>query len=226
MEADRMERAVKPLAAVVRLEAKVADAPRRTYGIALKRMFNKPLLQGVAPLLDYPAQREDAALVLQRAGADGVEVLLDILVAAPTVVERRGAFDALTRMKEGADQLVHMLSHPQWFVVRNIAELVGELGLEEAVPALAKQVSHEDERVRKAVALALAKIATPTCAEPLRRALRDKSPGVRIQVALGIGGRESGAPARPPGGGGGEGKGARGGRRPVFAAGPHGRPPH
>ena len=197
IKTDRMERAVKTLAAVVRLEAKVADAPRRTYGIALKRMFNKPLLQGVAPLLDYPAQREDAALVLQRAGADGVEVLLDILVAAPTVVERRGAFDALTRMKEGADQLVHMLSHPQWFVVRNIAELVGELGLEEAVPALAKQVSHEDERVRKAVALALAKIATPTCAEPLRRALRDKSPGVRIQVALGIGGRKSGALAMP-----------------------------
>jgi HEAT repeat protein len=160
-------------------------------------MFNKPLLQGIAPLLDYPAQREDAALVLQRAGADGVEVLLDILVAAPTVVERRGAFDALTRMKEGADQLVHMLSHPQWFVVRNIAELVGELGLEEAVPALAKQVSHEDERVRTAVALALAKIATPTCAEPLRRALRDKSPGVRMQVALGIGGRKSGALAMP-----------------------------
>jgi len=197
IKTDRLERALKLLAAVVRLEAKVADAPRRTYGIALKRMFNKPLLQGVAHLLDYPAQREDGALVLQRAGADGVEVLLDILVAAPTVVERRGAFDALTRMKQGTDQLVHMLSHPQWFVVRNIAELVGELALEDAVPALAKQVGHEDERVRKAVALALAKIATPTCAEPLRRALRDKSPVVRMQVALGIGGRKSGALAMP-----------------------------
>jgi HEAT repeat protein len=197
IKTDRLERALKMLATVVRLETKVADAPRRTYGIALKRMFNKPLLQGIAHLLDLPKHREDGALVLQRAGEDGVEVLLDILVAAPTVVERRGAFDALTRMKQGTDQLVHMLSHPQWFVVRNIAELVGELGLEDAVPALAKQVGHEDERVRKAVALALAKIATPTCAEPLRRALRDKSPVVRMQVALGIGGRKSGALAMP-----------------------------
>jgi len=197
LKADRLERALKTIAAVVRLEAKVADAPRRTYGIALKRMFNKQLLQGIAHLLDYPAQREDGALVLQRAGADGVEVLLDILVAAPTVQERRGAFDALTRMKQGTDQLVHMLSHPQWFVVRNIAELVGELALEDAIPALAKQVGHEDERVRKAVALALAKIATPTCAEPLRRALRDKSPAVRMQVAAGIGGRKSAALAMP-----------------------------
>lgn len=197
IKTDRLERALKMLATVVRLETKVADAPRRTYGIALKRMYNKPLLQGIAHLLDLPAHREDGALVLQRAGADGVEVLLDILVAAPTMVERRGAFDALTRMKQGTDQLVHMLSHPQWFVVRNIAELVGELGLEDAVPALAKQVGHEDERVRKAVALALAKIATPNCAEPLRRALRDKSQVVRLQVALGIGGRKSAALAMP-----------------------------
>lgn len=194
---DRIERALNVLAVVVRLEAKVADAPRRQYGIALKRMFNKPLLQGIAHLLDIPAHREDGALVLQRAGADGVEVLLDILVAAPTVTERRGAFDALTRMTHGTDQLVHMMSHPQWFVVRNIAELAGELGLEDAVPALGKQVGHEDQRVRKAVALALAKIATPSCAEPLRRALRDKSPVVRMQVALGIGGRKSGALAMP-----------------------------
>jgi hypothetical protein len=194
---DRIERALKLLAVVVRLEAKVADAPRRQYGIALKRMLNKQMLQGIAHLLDIPAHREEGALVLQRAGADGVEVLLDILVSAPTVKERRGAFDALTRMTHGTDQLVHMLSHPQWFVVRNIAELVGELGLEDAVPALGKQVGHEDERVRKAVALALAKIATPNCAEPLRRALRDKSPVVRMQVALGIGGRKSGALAMP-----------------------------
>jgi HEAT repeat protein len=194
---DRIERALNVLAAVVRLEATVADAPRRQYGIALKRMLNKQLLQGIAHLLDVPAHRDDGALVLQRAGADGVEVLLDILVAAPTMTERRGAFDALTRTTHGTDQLVHMLSHPQWFVVRNIAELIGELGLEDAVPALGKQVGHEDERVRKAVALALAKIATPSCVEPLRRALRDKSPVVRMQVALGIGGRKSGALAMP-----------------------------
>src|SRR5439155_649369 len=77
------------------------------------------------------------------------------------------------------------------------AELAGELALEEAVPALAKQLEHEDERVRKAVALALAKIGSSSAAEPLRRALRDKSPEVRIQAALGVGGRKSAALAMP-----------------------------
>ena len=90
-----------------------------------------------------------------------------------------------------------MLGHHQWFVVRNVAELAGELGLDEAVPALAQQLDHDDERVRKAVALALAKIGSSAAAEPLRRALRDKSPEVRIQAALGVGGRKSSALAMP-----------------------------
>ena len=51
--------------------------------------------------------------------------------------------------------------------------------------------------MRKAVALALAKIGTRGVVEPLRRALRDKSAEVRIQVALGIGGRKSSALAMP-----------------------------
>ena len=56
-------------------------------------------------------------------------------------------------------------------MVRNVAELVGELGLEDAVPQLAKQLEHEDVRVRKSVALALAKVGSRGAAEPLRTAL-------------------------------------------------------
>src|SRR5437879_4593296 len=107
---------------------------------------------------------------------------MDVLAAAPTVGERRAVFDALKHMTEGTDQLVHMLEHSQWFVVRNVAELIGELGMDDAVPALGKCLDHEDERVRKAVGLALAKIGTRGAAEPLRRALRDRSQEVRMQV--------------------------------------------
>src|SRR3989442_1036692 len=71
------------------------------------------------------------------------------------------------------------------------------LGLEQAVPALARQLEHPDDRVRKAVALALAKIGTGSAAEPLLHALRDRSPEVRMQVALGIGGLKAGALAMP-----------------------------
>ncbi|HEV8266013.1 MAG TPA: HEAT repeat domain-containing protein [Gemmatimonadales bacterium] len=195
---NRIEQAMEIVAGIVRAEQQVGDeGKRRQYSIALKRMYNKPLIEGIAHLAGAPGHREEALLALQRAGEDGVEVLLDLLVAAPTIEERRGVFAALTGMKEGTDQLVHMLGHHQWFVVRNVAELVGELGLEEAVPALGRQLEHDDERVRKAVALALAKIGSRGAAEPLRRALKDKSPEVRIQAALGVGGRKSSALAMP-----------------------------
>ncbi len=201
MRANRIEQALAIVAGIVRAEQAVGavgdESRRRQYSITLKRMYTKPLLEGIAQLAGAPAQRGAALVALQRAGEDGVEVLLDLLVAAPTIDERRGIFAALTGMTEGTDQLLHMLGHHQWFVVRNVAELMGELGLEEAVPALARQLDHEDERVRKAVALALAKVGSRSAAEPLRRALKDKSPEVRIQAALGVGGRKASALAMP-----------------------------
>src|SRR5262245_23858827 len=94
---------------VVKAEQQVTDASRkRQYSIALKRMYSKALLEAVAEVANHPTDRDAALLVLRRAGEDGVEVLLDLLVAAPTVEERRGIFMALTGMKEGTDQLVHM----------------------------------------------------------------------------------------------------------------------
>jgi HEAT repeat protein len=198
MKNQRTAQALAIVVGVVKAEQQISDASRkRQYSIALKRMYSKALLEAIAEVANHPSDRDAALLVLRRAGEDGVEVLLELLVAAPTIEERRGIFMALTGMKEGTDQLVHMLGHSQWFVARNVAELAGELALEEAVPGLGQQLNHTDERVRKAAALALAKIGNSAAAEPLRRALRDKSPEVRIQVALGVSGKKSSALAMP-----------------------------
>src|SRR5436190_2868990 len=195
----RFEQVLGVISGITRVEEKVSEASgvRRQYTIALRRIYTKPVLEGLSRLLGAPKHRAAAVAALQRGGAAGVEVLMDVLAAAPTVGERRAVFDALKHMTEGTDQLVHMLEHSQWFVVRNVAELIGELGMDDAVPALGKCLDHEDERVRKAVGLALAKIGTRSAAEPLRRALRDRSQEVRMQVAVGIGGRKSSALAMP-----------------------------
>jgi HEAT repeat protein len=192
--AGKIEQVLRIICGIVGVEQRIPEGgPRRTYGIALKRMFTKSTLEVLAQLTASPGFQADAVLALKRAGGAGAEVLLDRLVAAPSADERRHVFSALTQIKQGAAQLVHLLGHHEWFVVRNIAELAGELGAEEAVPALAQQLEHKDERVRKAVALALTKIGSRNTAEPLRRALRDPSAGVRLQVALGVGGRRSSA---------------------------------
>jgi len=198
LRSGRPEEAARVIAAIARAEQKVSETgPRRQYGIALKRMYSRPLLDAFVQLLDAPGYEPDASLALQRGGGDAVDVLLEQLTESPTVSARRHAFDVLSKMKEAGGQLINMMGHSQWYVVRNVAELVGELGLEEAVPALTKRLDHEDERVRKAVALSLAKIGTRAVAEPLRRALRDSSAEVRMQAALGVGGRKANALAMP-----------------------------
>jgi len=162
---------------------------RRGFGLALRRLVPRPVLEQLALLTVPAATREDAILVLRRMGADSTEILLEHLIAAQRAGERRAYFNALTRMTEGTKLLVHMLTHDEWFVVRNVAELCGEMKLEEAVPSLARRIDHEDERVRRAVAGALARIGTPGTVEPLRQALLDSSPQVRRMAVAGIDGR-------------------------------------
>jgi HEAT repeat protein len=199
LQQSRAERLLAIVTGLVRIEQRLPESSgmRRQYAIALRRIGSRRALEALGQLVAVPGHRAGAVAALRRYGPDAVEVLLAQLVAAPAMAERRAVFDALRQMQEGTDQLVHMLDHHEWFVVRNVAELVGELEMEQAVPALARRLEHPDERVRKAVALALAKIGTRSAVEPLRRALRDRSPDVRVHVALGIGGRRAAALAMP-----------------------------
>jgi HEAT repeat protein len=96
-------------------------------------------------------------------------------------------------MPDGAEVIIHHLDHPTWYVVRNAAELCGEMGLAKAVPGLARQATNPDERVRKSVAVALNRIGTREALEPLGRMLKDPAPGIRLQVL----GNLHGAKGRP-----------------------------
>jgi len=183
---------VRTAQALVKLEATTGqELPGRTYGIALRRLLPRSALEQVGKLAALGNLRTEATAVLRRMGADGTEVLLLALTNSEDVGERRGYFSALKEMQEGGELIVHMLSHDQWYVVRNVADLCGEIRLEKALPALTRQVSHDDERVRRAVAGALAKIGGAGAVEPLRRLLRDPAPTVRLQLAQDLDGRRN-----------------------------------
>jgi hypothetical protein len=175
---------------LVALERKAGkEGENRGYGIALRRLLPRSSLERIGRLAAHGNMKAEATAVLRRMGADGTEVLLNLMVNSEDMAERRHYFSALKEMTEGGKLLVHMLSHDQWFVVRNVADLCGELREEKAVPGLAKQMTHSDERVRRAVAGALAKIGGTAAAEPLRRALNDPAPAVRLQAAQDLDGR-------------------------------------
>jgi hypothetical protein len=160
------------------------------HRIEFKRLMSRRNLTMIARLC-HGERKQEAITVLRRLGTEGTEVLMDLLVEATNIGERRGFYSALVQMNEGTSVIVQHLNHPQWYVVRNAADLCGELALSESLPALAKQIRHPDERVRKAIAEALGKIATPIAMDTLSKLLADPAQAVRLQAVTHLRGRRA-----------------------------------
>jgi len=174
-----------------------SESSARKTRVELKRLLSKHHIAQFARMAATGNQRELSIAVLRRLGSDATEILMDLLVETEAMAERRGYFSALTRMEDGTEIIIHHLDHPTWYVVRNAAELCGEMRLGSAVAKLAQHVTHADERVRKSVAVALSRIATPESLEPLSRLFKDPSPAIRVQVLGNLDGSKSRPLAMP-----------------------------
>ncbi len=195
---DQLQAALHAIVAMAAWEPGAPEgSPKNSYAIVLRRTLTRDVLVQVAPYVADPRLAAEAIKVLQRGRADGAEVLLDLLAGAEDIRTRKAYMIALREMPEGVAKVVHMLGHHQWFVVRNVAELMGDVKIEEAVPDLARCLGHADARVRRAAAVALAKIGTAATAEPLRHALKAGDAELRALAAASIGGPGSRALAMP-----------------------------
>jgi HEAT repeat protein len=196
--ANELTQALEALLGLVRQEA-TAKHPdiQRQYGIALRRLLTSEHLKKFAPMVFDEVYHDDIALLMRRAGKQGTKILLDLLIEAPSQAERLAYLKAIRQTEEGADVIASLLNHREWFVVRNAADLVGEMRIAEAVPALTRAAQHDEPRVRRAVGLALAKIATAETALPLRKLVTDADPQVRIAVVREVGGRALSGLAMP-----------------------------
>lgn len=171
--------------------ALVGSAARRAYGVALRRLLTPEFLARVAPLVAEADVGAAAGRAVRRAGAEGTELLLGQLAAAPTRAERRAFYEALRDVREGRDLVIRMLDHHEWFVVRNVADLVGELQLVEAVPALIKALSHADHRVKHAAAAALVSIGVAEAIDVVAGALCSSDARSRAAIAEALEGRRA-----------------------------------
>jgi HEAT repeat protein len=197
-EADRLEEAVQAVSAVIALEERArSDHVRRYYGIVLRRSLTRGILQRVTRMLNDSRFGDAASRVLRRAGPDGTKVLVDQINSLPTVEERRTAFGSLRSVREGYHLMVSMLRHPDWYVVRNAAWLIGELGIGQVVPELVLALEHKDLRVRQAAAVALAKVAKPQALEHLARIVTQGDVRLRSLVLSAVQGPHAAGLVRP-----------------------------
>lgn len=198
LDKQRLDQAIDAVAALIRKEAESTEGDsRRAYGIALRRLLTDQNMKKFAAYLLDDLYAADVVLIIRRAGKPGTRVILELLVEAPTFAERKAYLRMLRDVEEGLDAITGMLGHPDWFVIRNMADLAGELKIVEAVPALGKVISHSDDRVREAVGTALARIGGSNSVPYLRKVLHDDAPKVRAAVFKEVGGRALSALAMP-----------------------------
>lgn len=181
------------LVGVVRAEAEVeSPVVRSVCTRTIERLQTPAVTRLVAQLLPTLGARPGAyRAILEaigRCGDAGAAALIAHLMAAESMDERRTFFEAIVRLDVGTPMLIDALGHPQWFVVRNAACLLGEMGATSADRALARLLDHRDARVREAAAGALARLQTPTARLSLQRMLQDVSPAVRQHAATAFSG--------------------------------------
>ena len=161
---------------------------KRNCQAALRRLEKPMLMQGIARLLPRRREmRERVTKLLARAGEPAADALIDLLVNSEHTAERRAYRTALAQCEAAVPALLHLLGDSRWYVVRNAAELLGELAPHDADKRLAELLNHREPRVRRAVAGSLSRFGTPRAVLALLAAVQDPSPEVRLQVVLGLG---------------------------------------
>ncbi|HEU4630732.1 MAG TPA: HEAT repeat domain-containing protein [Gemmatimonadaceae bacterium] len=180
------------LAVLVRQEQAVDRQEKRlAIGIALRRLLTPLHLHLLASLLPrQPEAREVLLLVLARAGGEGADAVIEHLAESGSPSDRRAYFNALVQLPASEGALIHMLGDPRWYVVRNAAELLGELELRSADGALVRALAHEDERVRRAAVSSLGRLGTRTACHALRDLLRSEEGALRGAAAIALAGTD------------------------------------
>ncbi len=126
------------------------------------------------------AYHEEIEEVLGALGEMAVDALLQRLALEESMSGRRRLLAAIVRQGDiSLPQILRGLQDDRWFVVRNMATILGELGRESALEPLSHQLHHPDRRVRREVAFAVAKIGGRLAPRLLRECLADADPGVR-----------------------------------------------
>jgi HEAT repeat protein len=168
---------------------------------ALRQLLRPKAMDLLASRL--PTSSDSAALLqlLARGGDVAVACLLNHLLVAEDARARRSYFDGIVTMDVGAALLFDALGDERWYVVRNVAALLGEMNVEEADRALLPLLTHGDERIRIAVARALVRLRTPSALSALHRMVHDPHPELRrlAAAAYGLSGSIPGHP-RPAAG--------------------------
>lgn len=124
---------------------------------------------------------------MQALPEDSIGPWCEILGKLESARARRRVIDSLVR-KAGRNcrQFIRYLKDERWYLVRNVALILGLVGNEQAISPLAEVLEHKDYRVRREALEAINEIAPETTVNILARTLSDEDPRVRTAGARSI----------------------------------------
>ena len=186
-------------ALMARLRVVGSGAGRTAIEGGIRQLLRPGALDLLARCLPRSTDRGTLLQLFARAGDAGVETLIGHLLIADDAVGRRAFFDGIVAIDVGSLMLFELLRDSRWYVVRNAAALLGEMGVEHADSAMLPLLTHSDDRIRIAVARALMRLRTPKALQALHAKIDDPTAEVRrlSAAAFGLAGG-AGSGLRPP----------------------------
>ena len=165
----------------------------------IRRLLHGSSLKLLATRVPFTPERSMLLALLARAGDVAVELLVQQLMRAQDTQVRRAYFDSIVALDLKSTVLLDLLRDERWFVVRNAVALLGEMGVDQADVAMLPLLTHEDDRIRIAVARALMRIGTGVAMHGLYGVIEDPQTEVRRIAAAAYGLSSAGASGvRPP----------------------------
>lgn len=153
----------------------------------LRRLLREGIVKLLAIRVPESSDREMLISILARTGEMGGKVLVERLMSADDRPARRSYFDAIITQDSGVSQLREALNDPRWFVVRNAAALLGEMGMTDSDASLMPLLAHLDSRIRIAAARALSRLQTARGLLAVQQRLNDSNAEVRRLAAAAFG---------------------------------------
>jgi HEAT repeat protein len=172
-----------------------ARGGRLAIETGIRRLLTPTAIAALVKRLPDSGAREELMPVLARAGDLSVHALVQLLQDADTIAERRICFDAIVALDAGEEALREALQDHRWFVVRNAASLLGEMGVIEADVHLIPLLTNDDERIRIAGARALMRLGSERALIALQGRLVDEVAELRRLAAAAHGARSQGKPS-------------------------------
>jgi HEAT repeat protein len=131
---------------------------------------------------------DDLIFLLVALGDAAVPPLVERLAEEETLSARRKLMGTLSRLGPVAlPRLTAALKDSRWYLVRNLALVLGNIGLPKAIPSLRSVLAHADLRVRREAVKAMTRIGTSAAADALLERLGDPDPGARQSVMAALG---------------------------------------